>query len=881
MAVDIGPKIGIDGEAEFRKELNNITQQLKTYGSEMKAVTAEFGKNQDSMEALTAKNEVLSKSVDAQNQKLEGLKKGLSAAAKEFGETDTKTLKWQQAVNEATAELNRLQNELRSNESAIDNFGKEVEDVGDSLEDAGKEALSFGDILKANLASDFIVESVSAIKDAVVELGSALMEYSRESENATTKATAYFGEVGAAAEQTESVIKDVFTDGVGESMDSVADAVITVKKNLKDLSETDMKNLTQQAITLDELYGIDMNETLRGVNNLMKQFGLDAQTAMDYVVAGTQNGLDKTNELGDNIAEYAGKFAQAGYSAQEYFQLLNNGLDGGAYNLDKVNDAINEVTTRLSDGTMSEAIGGYSKDTQELFRSWQEGGASQKQVIDSIVADIKNATGQQEALTMAATAFGTMAEDGNLKFIESLTTVGDSYADVSGRAQEFFDSTTTNQQILDSAIRSAQEELAPLGEELNNLAAEIVPQLVSSIKEMTEGIDWQTLGSDIKGVIQDVFAFGDYILENKDLIIAGIAGVGAGFVAWNVATMIQGVVSSINAFRAANEGATIAQAALNVVMNANPIGILVTLIAGVVTALVTFIATNEEAREKIAEVWSNVKKTFSEATKNVKEAVGSAAESMKKSFGEGMETMKSVASDAWKYINGETSGEMSIMQAYVVNTWNAIKTTVQNAITLVKGIVKSGMQLLSGDWKGAWTTIKGTFTEIWDNIKGYAESATKNMYDAVSNKVKDTGKAIKDGLGDAVSYVKELPDKFYEWGKDMISNLVSGIRKKIGSVGDAIGDIADTIRSYIHFSEPDVGPLADFHTYMPDMTDMLVSGIKAGIPDIKKAMDDMASIMVPSYSASTPTVVVRCYNQTILDGKVISETVNEELGVVL
>ncbi len=99
-----------------------------------------------------------------------------------------------------------------------------------------------------------------------------------------------------------------------------------------------------------------MNETLRGVNSLMEQYGLTAQEAMDYIVKGTQNGLDKTNELGDNLSEYAGKFAQAGYSAEEYFQLLNNGLDGGAYNLDKVNDAINEVTTRMVDGTIADSL---------------------------------------------------------------------------------------------------------------------------------------------------------------------------------------------------------------------------------------------------------------------------------------------------------------------------------------------------------------------------------------------------------------------------------------------------------------------------------------------------------------------------------------------
>lgn len=81
-------------------------------------------------------------------------------------------------------------------------------------------------------------------------------------------------------------------------MDSVSNAVITVKKNLKDLDETTLTHLTEQAITLDELYGIDMNETLRGVNSLMEQYGLTAQQAMDYIVKGTQNGLDKTNELG-------------------------------------------------------------------------------------------------------------------------------------------------------------------------------------------------------------------------------------------------------------------------------------------------------------------------------------------------------------------------------------------------------------------------------------------------------------------------------------------------------------------------------------------------------------------------------------------------------
>lgn len=81
MSVDIGPKIGIDGEAEFRKELGNINQQLKTLGSEMKAVTSAFADGDRSEEALGARTEVLNRQIEAQESKLEQLRKGLTAAA--------------------------------------------------------------------------------------------------------------------------------------------------------------------------------------------------------------------------------------------------------------------------------------------------------------------------------------------------------------------------------------------------------------------------------------------------------------------------------------------------------------------------------------------------------------------------------------------------------------------------------------------------------------------------------------------------------------------------------------------------------------------------------------------------------------------------------
>ena len=219
-------------------------------------------------------------------------------------------------------------------------------------------------------------DQLSVVGDKIQDVGDKTVSTYAETETVVSKVNAYFGEIGEAAEASAEIVKNVYGSGVGQSMDAVAEAVIMVKKNLGDLGDTDLTNLTKQALTLEELYGIDMNETLRGVKSLMKQYGLTAQEAMDYIVRGTQNGLDKTNELGDNLSEYAGKFEQAGYSASEYFQLLQNGLEGGAYNLDKVNDAINEVTTRLADGTIGDSIDLYSQKTQSLFLAWQNGEAA-------------------------------------------------------------------------------------------------------------------------------------------------------------------------------------------------------------------------------------------------------------------------------------------------------------------------------------------------------------------------------------------------------------------------------------------------------------------------------------------------------------------------
>ena len=134
---DFGLKIGIEGEAQFKKALSEINQSFKVLGSEMNLVTSQFDKQEKSVGALSARNQVLRKEIDAQKDKVETLEAALQNAASSFGENDTRTQAWQIQLNNANAALNGMERELGANETAL-------EGSANGLESAGKQADEFG-----------------------------------------------------------------------------------------------------------------------------------------------------------------------------------------------------------------------------------------------------------------------------------------------------------------------------------------------------------------------------------------------------------------------------------------------------------------------------------------------------------------------------------------------------------------------------------------------------------------------------------------------------------------------------------------------------------------------------------------------------------------
>ena len=292
---------------------------------------------------------------------------------------------------------------------------------------------------------------------------------------------------GATAEEMDvmsSSIKNVYNSGIGENLTEVADVAATVKQQFGDIDDKSLEQITQDAITMSSVFDSDLNETLRGVNALMSNMGLTAEEAFDYIAKGTQNGLDKSGELSDNLAEYSQIWEQAGFSAEEMFSILQNGLDSGAYNLDKVNDFVKEFTISLSDGRIEENLDSFSLGTQNIFNEWKNGNATQKDVFQSVISDLSNMTDEQEALTLASNTWSALGEDNAMKVITSLNNVNDAYSNVEGTMKSVNDVNYDNLATRMTALKRQFET-----EIVVPVAEKYLPKIEKAIDYVSENLD--------------------------------------------------------------------------------------------------------------------------------------------------------------------------------------------------------------------------------------------------------------------------------------------------------------------------------------------------------------------------------------------------------
>lgn len=892
--------LGKDQYMAFQREVEETRGALNRYKADLSGLQSEQERLVSNTERLNKLFAATGSSVDDYADALGSrLVTAIRNGTASSDQLKTAVEKIGKAVTGGKADIKQLTAALDTVDDgqAVRNLINDLNDVGDAAQDAADD---IGEIAQATKGTALMeaADQLSVVGDKIQDVGDKAVSAYAETETAVSKVNAYFGETGEAAEASAEIVKNVYGSGVGQSMNAVAEAVIMVKKNLGDLGATDLTNLTKQALTLEELYGIDMNETLRGVNSLMKQYGLTAQEAMDYIVRGTQNGLDKTNELGDNLSEYAGKFEQAGYSASEYFQLLQNGLQGGAYNLDKVNDAINEVTTRLADGTIGDSIDLYSQKTQSLFLAWQNGEATQKQVIDSIVADIGNCTSQQEALNMAAQAFGTMAEDGNLKFITSLTSVGETYDSVAGSAENLFSQTQTPMQEMEANTRKLQQALVPLGEKIVELANVVLPPLVAIITAVSEVFGM------LPEPVQNFVVILGALLVAFTALTPVIAALAVSFGALNisllpvigiiagVAAAIAGIIAVVKNWGAITEWFGQLWQAISEKLMELWNGLVVFFTETIPAAFQKFIGFFSSIPDWWSGLWSQVSAFFTNTWNAILQnpivqlvvtTITSLWENAKNTLQGIWSGICQIASGAWELLKNVilapvlllidlVTGNFSQLASDAANIWNnirnaasqiwsGIRQVVTSAASGLKQGVETVLSALSQFTSQIWSAMKQTASSVWNGIKSAVVNIASALREAVvtafQRMVSGIGSAlsglysvVSNGFSSAIRFITGLPGQAFQWGKDFIQGLINGISSMIQSVINTVSGLADRIRSFLHFSAPDEGPLSDYETWMPDFMKGLAGGIEKNRNLVEKAVRDVASDMVLSPKVS-------------------------------
>lgn len=294
MAYDIGPRIGIDGESEFRRSLANIKENIKTLGSQMDVVTSSFLNNEKSMDDLVAQQSILEKQIDATKEKIKLQAEAAGSAAGKFGSNATETQKWERALANSQTELNKLKSQLSAVEKEMDDFGKETEDVEESLEDAGKAGLSFGDILKANVLSDAIMSGVRALGSAVADMARSFVDFAKSGV-----------ETASDLEEVQNVVDTTFGEDGAKSVDAFAKKAASAFG----MSELSAKQFTGtmgamlKSMGLSEDAVLDMSTDIAGLAGDMASFyNLDPEEAFAKLRSGISGETEPLKQLGINMS---------------------------------------------------------------------------------------------------------------------------------------------------------------------------------------------------------------------------------------------------------------------------------------------------------------------------------------------------------------------------------------------------------------------------------------------------------------------------------------------------------------------------------------------------------------------------------------------------
>lgn len=313
------------------------------------------------------------------------------------------------------------------------------------------------------------------------------------------------GRLGTTAEDTQElkeVAQDLYNNGFGESLEDCVNDLVVLQQNIRETSnmtKEQKEDLLEQISTMKSLFGAESEEITRTLNNMLRN-GLinNVQDGLDIITRGFQEGLNSGGDLLDVLYEYSPQFKKLGLEGSESLAYIKAGLDAGAYNADKMADALKELSIRAIDGSDT-TIQGFElmgKNADEMMRKFAAGGETAQEALKETLEGLKNIQDPLNQDLAGVDLFGTMWEDSSKQAILAMGDVTGGLDNVAGAAKRASEEVNDTSAVkFTTALRECKSELIPLGTELLNMATEILPSLVEMVKGVSNAFNSMDKGT--------------------------------------------------------------------------------------------------------------------------------------------------------------------------------------------------------------------------------------------------------------------------------------------------------------------------------------------------------------------------------------------------
>lgn len=598
----------------------------------------------------------------------------------------------------------------------------------------------------------------------LIGVGTALVAFASESESAFSQFQAKVGDVTGSVDEYKAVMDDIYKNNYGDSVMDVADAMGEVVTRLGEMDGSQLQKTTESALALRDTFGYEVPESLRTVDTLMKNFGLTADQAFDYIVKGQQEGLDFSGEFLDTINEYSVQFDKLGFSAEDMFNILKQGADSGAWNLDKVGDAIKEFSIRAIDGSETTIAGfealGLSAD--DMAAKFAAGGDTAKEAFQEVVNGLADMDDPVEQSIAGVNLFGTMWEDLGPEVVTQLANITGEVTGMKGAMDALKEVKYDN---LESAIGGLGRSLKTAGASLGQY---LIPKVEAAI--------------DIVDGLVDKFEALDP--GTKELIVnIGLAAAAIGPLLLVGGKLITGVATAISSI--------------------SKISGLISALPGILTALTGPIGIVIAAVAAFAVAWATDFGGIRETTQEI------------------MQSIQDIISSIWGTIVSLWNDNFLGIQDTAKQAWDLIKSAFEDALNIIVDIFNVFKSLFSGDWSQLWEDVKTLFSDIWNAIMdllggfldlvidtivrvgvrlwGAANEAFNNIMTAFEEVWNSIVSWFEGAIEDPVDTVKSIGTSLYNAGRDIFTSLWDGLKGVWESIKGWVQDAVDWISEKVQF----------------------------------------------------------------------------------